>query len=254
MCGSIADIRLLSGGRIVIDVHDETVQPSAVAAHKRSWPHVLVHLVGSAPVTFSWLAVLFMTTALQHLLPRLHLRELLHQNSTNLHHLASDPVRVLWSSLLWIDGYAWWPYLLVFCLFLAPAERWLGSLRFAIAGLTAHIVATYLSEGYLYWQIQEAAVSPRYLNARDVGVSYFVVGIVGLLTYRIARPWRWLYLLIAGAWFVMPVALGPTFTAVGHFSALLIGLALYPLSRGRPAPPLDPAVLYRMLRRSRPAA
>lgn len=225
-----------------------------VAAHKRSWPHVLTHLVGSAPVTFSWLTVLFMTTAVQHVMPRLHLRELLHQNSTNLHHLASDPIRVLVSSLLWIDGYAWWPYLLVFCLFLAPAERWLGSLRFAIAGLTAHIVATYLSEGYLYWQIQEAAVSPKYLNARDVGVSYFVVGVVGLLTYRFAFPWRWVYLAAALAWFGIPVVLLPTFTPVGHLSALLIGLALYPLSRGRTAPLLNPVTLYRKLRRSATAA
>lgn len=239
---------------IVVQVHDETMQPEVVAALKRSWPRVLTHLVGTAPVTFSWLTLLFMTTAVQHFLPRLHLRELLHQNSTNLHHLASDPVRVLVSSLLWIDGYAWWPYLLVFCAFLAPAERWLGSLRFLIAGLTAHIVATYLSEGYLYWQIQEAAVSPKYLNARDIGVSYFVVGVVGLLTYRIARPWRWLYLLIALAWFGIPVVLGPTFTPVGHLGALLIGLALYPLTRGRTAPQLDPARLHRSLRRSRPAA
>ena len=230
------------------------MRPSVVAAHKRSWPHVLTHLVGSAPVTFSWLTVLFMTTAVQHVMPRLHLRELLHQNSTNLHHLASDPIRVLVSSLLWIDGYAWWPYLLVFCLFLAPAERWLGSLRFAIAGLTAHIVATYLSEGFLYWQIQEAAVSPKYLNARDVGVSYFVVGVVGLLTYRFVFPWRWVYLAAALVWFGIPVVLSPTFTPVGHLSALLIGLALYPLSRGRTAPLLNPVTLYRKLRRSATAA
>ena len=33
---------------------------------------------------------------------------------------------MLFQSLLWIDGKYWWPYLLVFTLFLAPAERWLG--------------------------------------------------------------------------------------------------------------------------------
>ncbi|MCB0940786.1 MAG: hypothetical protein KDB72_11210 [Mycobacterium sp.] len=214
----------------------------------------MIRLVGTAPVTFSWLTVLFMTTAIQHVLPRLHLREVLHQNSTNLHHLAADPLRVLGTSLLWIDGYRWWPYFVAFCLFLVPAERWLGSRRFIVAGLTAHVVATYLSEGFLYWQIQEAAVSPKYLNARDVGVSYFVAGIVGLLTYRIARPWRWLYLLTALAWFGIGLAMSPTFTSVGHLSALLVGLALYPLSRGRAAPLLDPSLLYRRLRRSGRAA
>lgn len=230
------------------------MQAAALAAEQPGRSHPLIRWVGSAPVTFCWLTLLFMTTVIQHVLPRLHLREVLHQNSTNLHHLAADPLRVLGTSLLWIDGYRWWPYFVAFCLFLAPAERWLGSLRFVIAGLTAHVVATYLSEGFLYWQIQEAAVSPKYLNARDVGVSYFVAGIAGLLTYRIARPWRWLYLVTALAWVGIGLAVTPTFTSVGHLAGVLVGLALYPLSRGRTAPLLNPAKLYRALRRSRRAA
>ena len=230
---------------------DEVVEQPAVAADRRSRLEVVKRFVGDAPVTFIWLALLFSTTAVQHLLPRWHLLALLRKDSTNLHHLASEPIRVLITSLLWIDGFVWWPYLLVFCLVLAPAEHWLGSLRFVVAGLIAHIVATYLSEGFLYWQIQEAAVSPKYLNARDVGVSYFVVGVVGLLTYRFVFPWRWVYLAAALVWFGIPVVLSPTFTPVGHLSALLIGLALYPLSRGRTAPLLNPVTLYRTLRRSR---
>ncbi|WP_328356616.1 hypothetical protein OG976_00885 [Mycobacterium sp. NBC_00419] len=196
--------------------------------------HRLARFVGGAPVTFSWLALLLMTTVAQHLLPRWHLIVLLRKDSTNLHHLASDPVRVLITSLLWLDGAAWWwLYLAVFCVFLAPAEHRLGSLRFVVAGLIAHIVATYVSEGFLYWQIQESMVSPRYLNARDVGVSYVVAGIIGILTYCIARPWRWVYLLLALGCFVAPVVVHATFTTVGHLTALLIGLALYPLTRSR---------------------
>jgi len=235
-------------------VHDETVQPTPATAQRRGWPHVIPHFISSAPVTFAWLTVLFMTTVVQHLLPRIHLRELLQQDSTNLHHLAANPVRVLLTSLFWIDGYAWWPYLLIFCLFLAPAERWLGSLRFLIAGLTAHVLATFISEGFLYWQIQEAIVSPRNLNARDIGVSYFIVGIIGLLTYHIVRPWRRVYLLVSIAWFGIPLALNPKFTPLGHVSALIIGLALYPLSRGRTEPPLDPGRILHLRRRPRPAA
>jgi hypothetical protein len=201
---------------------------------QRSWPGALTRFVGAAPVTFGWLTVLLMTTVAQHVLPRWHLIAVLRNDSTNLHHLASDPLRVLATSLLWLDGYRWWwLYLLVFCVFLAPAERWLGSLRFVIAGLIAHVVATFLSEGYLYWQIQEAMVSPRYLNARDIGVSYAVAGIIGILTYAIALPWRWLYLLGALGGFAATVAVHPTFTSVGHLVALLTGLALYPMTRRR---------------------
>jgi hypothetical protein len=229
-------------------VHDGSEQSAPISARARHGPQTIAHFVRSAPVTFSWLAVLFVTTVAQHLLPRWHLIVLLRKDSTNLHHLASDPIRVLITSLLWLDGAAWWPYLVLFCLFLAPAERWLGHLRFVIAGLIAHIVATYLSEGFLYWQIQQAIVSPRYLNARDIGVSYFVVGIIGLLTYHIVRPWRWLYLSVALAWFVGAVVINPTFTPVGHLTALFVGLACYPLARRRPGPPVE---LSRLLRKRR---
>ena len=148
---------------------------------------VVWRYVKSAPLTYTWLVVLLITTIIQHTIPARHLHALLQKESTNLHHLASDPIRVLFQSLLWIDGKYWWPYLIVFTLFLAPAERWLGHLRWLIVGVACHVGATYLSEGYLYWRIQEAITSPRLIDARDIGVSYFVVGIIGVLTYHVPR-------------------------------------------------------------------
>lgn len=189
--------------------------------------------VRSAPLTYAWLAVLLATTLVQHSLTQRTLRRLLQSTSTNLHHLASDPLRVLFQSLLWIDGSYWWPYLLIFTVFLAPAERWLGHLRWALVGLVCHVGATYLGEGYLYWTIQEAAASPRLIDARDVGVSYFVVGIVGVLFYRIPRRWRWGYLAAMILLVVGGLILQTNFTSLGHLCALLLGLACYPLTRGR---------------------
>jgi hypothetical protein len=194
--------------------------------------------VKSAPLTYSWLVVLLITTIIQHTIPARHLQALLQKESTNLHHLASDPIRVLIQSLLWIDGHYWRPYLLVFTLFLAPAERWLGHLRWLVVGLVCHVGATYLSEGYLYWRIQETVTSPRLIDARDIGVSYFVVGIVGVLTYHIPSRWRWLYLAAALVVFGVSLAVKRDFTQLGHFSALLIGLACYPLTRSRRREPV----------------
>jgi rhomboid family protein len=192
----------------------------------------------TAPLTYTWLVVLLITTIIQHSIPARHLHALLQKDSTNLHHLASDPIRVLIQSLLWIDGRYWWPYLIVFTLFLAPAERWLGQLRWLVVGLVCHVGATYLSEGYLYWRIQEAVSSPRLIDARDIGVSYFVVGIVGVLTYHVPRRWRWLYLVIALVVFGAFLAAKHDFTNLGHFTALLIGLACYPLTRSRRREPV----------------
>lgn len=189
--------------------------------------------VRSAPLTYAWLAVLLATTLVQHQLAPRTLRHLLQSTSTNIHHLASDPLRVLFQSLLWIDGRYWWPYLLIFTVFLAPAERWLGHLRWTVVGLVCHAGATYLSEGYLYWTIHENAASSRLIDARDVGVSYFVVGIVGVLFYRVPRRWRWSYLAVTFALVAGGLLYQTNFTSLGHLCALLIGLACYPLTRGR---------------------
>ena len=72
----------------------------------------------------------------------------------------ADPLDALLSSLLWIDGRYWTPYLLLFTLFLAPAEHWLGQIRWLTVGLTAHVAATYISEGLLYLEIQYHQASP----------------------------------------------------------------------------------------------
>lgn len=214
--------------------------------------HRLWRFVASAPLTYCWLLVLLVTTLAAHAMPPARLRAVLESDSTNLHHLARDPERVLVTSLFWIDGAYWWPYVIVFTLFVAPAERWLGALRWLAVGLIAHVVATYVSEVYLYWTIAQAQVSPRLIDARDIGVSYFVVGIVGALTYHIARPWRWAYL---GAMLSLAAAAllaHPDFTPLGHLLSLLIGLACYPLVRARThRPPVDPG---RWLRRHRPPA
>ena len=85
---------------------------------------------------------------------------------------------MLFSSLLWIDGRNLEPYLLLFTLFLAPAEHWLGHLRWLTVGLTSHILATYISEGILYFAIEEHDASQRLIHARDIGVSYFLVGVM----------------------------------------------------------------------------
>ena len=200
--------------------------------------------VAGAPLTYAWLLVLLYTTIVAHQLTRRQLHTVLVHRSTNLHQLATDPLYVLFSSLLWIDGRYWLPYLIFFTVFLGPAELWLGQLRWAAVGLTCHVGATYISEGMLYLQIQYHWVPAKLVYARDIGVSYFLVGVAALLAYRIAKPWRWVYLggligLFIGAW-----ALKPGFTAIGHVAAIGIGLCFYPMARARGGAVWNPASLW----------
>jgi hypothetical protein len=200
---------------------------------QRVWAYVC-----SAPGTYLWLAVLFITTvAMHHMSPHFE-QEFLRQRSTNIHELSNDPGRVLVQSAMWIDGGDWFPYAFLYTafqytVFHAQAERWLGTLRWLMVCVAAHVLATLISEGALLKAVRDGMVSHSVVNSLDFGVSYALAGVVGVLAYRIAAPWRYLYL--AGVFFVYgaPLANSPTFTDFGHFVSVLIGLACYPLVRGR---------------------
>jgi hypothetical protein len=63
-----------------------------------------------------------------------------------------------------------------------------------------------------------------------------LVGVIAVLAYHVATPWRWGYLAILIVLFLGPVIVDPKFTAIGHFSAIFIGLLFYPMARGRGRP------------------
>lgn len=200
--------------------------------------------IRSAPGTYIWLAILLVTTVIMHHLSADTLQVLLGNRSTNLHHLREDPVRVLISSAFWIDGSRWVPYAVLYSIFHAQAERWLGTLRWLAVLVTAHVGATYLSEGALYWAIRHGHANADAVFTLDVGVSYALAGIVAVLAYRIAMPWRIVYALGVAVVYTLPVLSERSFTSLGHFSAMLIGFACYPLTRGRSAP-WDPVAALR---------
>ncbi|MCX4915495.1 rhomboid-like protein [Streptomyces sp. NPDC060011] len=189
--------------------------------------------VRGAPGTYIWLAILFITTvAMHHMSPDFE-ADFLRQRSTNLHELSSNPVRVLIASAMWIDGGRWLPYAVLYTVFQAPAERWLGTARWLAVNAAAHVLSTLISEGALLWAIRHGVAPHSEADTLDIGVSYALAGVVGVLTYRIAAPWRYAYLVIVLAVYGVPFATGRTFTDLGHFTSVLIGLACYPLVRGR---------------------
>jgi hypothetical protein len=222
----------------------DAVTEGSVGARLRVMALAVWHFVSRAPLTYGWLVVLTITTIVQNELPGRQLHSVLLHRSTNIHALGSDPLDVLFSSLLWIDGRNLEPYLLLFTLFLAPAEHWLGHLRWLTVGLTSHILATYISEGILYFAIEEHDASTRLIHARDIGVSYFLVGVMAVLAYHIARPWRWGYIGVLFVIFGFPLFTMDShelnFTAIGHFASLLIGLCFYPMAQERKRPLWSP--------------
>lgn len=156
------------------------------------------------------------------------------------------PCRVLIASALWLPGgeqtgyWSWIGYVLLFNIFHVPAERWLGTLRWFAVVVIAHVGATYLSEGILYWEIHHAYAPAKDVFTLDVGVSYALAGVVAVLAYRIARPWRFAYITVVAIWYAIPLLSNRDFTDVGHFTAVLIGFACYPLTLGRRGSPKPP--------------
>jgi hypothetical protein len=181
-------------------------------------------LVG-APLTLAWLAVLFVTTRIQRSAGRFGSLRIQRRHSTNLRRLRTEPVQVLASSLFWLDERKWWPYVPVFLAFVAPAERRLRWWRWLPVGIAAHVFGTLAGQGYLLLMLRANKAPKRLVNARDVGVSYFVFGAAGALSGYVQPPWRSRCQVTTLAALVGNIAIRPTFTEVGHFAAFIVGLA-----------------------------
>lgn len=183
--------------------------------------------IRDAPGTYLWLAVLLGTTVwVRHLDPGRRAR-VLAANSTSLARLRRAPLLVLATSALFAAEGGWFFYAVLFTLFQAPAEHWLGTGRWLAVGAIAHVVATLLSQGYVAGAVHAGRLPESTLTADDYGVSYALAGVIGVLTYRIDTPWRYLYLVALLSYYIADLARTRDFTAIGHLCAFLLGLGCY---------------------------
>ncbi|MFF9849154.1 rhomboid-like protein [Streptomyces litmocidini] len=187
----------------------------------------------SSPGTHVWLAVIAITSLVIALSPAALDTYLLHRNSSNLHQLAHHPMRALLGSAFWIEN----PsdlllYAVLFEVFHAPVERWLGTPKWLLTVTTAHIAATLISQQVVLAAIQLHDVPRSMAHVVDIGVSYGLAASAGILTYRLPYPWRLFYLAAVVAFFLVPLATDRTYTDLGHAISLAIGLACHPLTRG----------------------
>lgn len=229
--------RLLSSGR-----------PRFLQPVQRWWVEArprLVAWVRSAPATYGYLAVLFVTTwVLSSASGRLTGRLLLAQ-STNLHQLARDPVRVLISSAFWLSGTVSllvWATLLT--LVLAPVERRIGSWRLGIVFAIGHVGATLLTAAGLWTALRLDTVERSVVNARDVGASYGFLAIAAAMTYLLAPRLRVGYAVLLLVSVAAAATVSHTFTDFGHLLSVLLGFGCYRLVRGHSVmPSIDVPVL-----------
>lgn len=204
--------------------------------------------VRRAPGTFVWLVILTVTTyIISHVNPEFRDR-FLRQRSTNLHELSTSPIRVLISSALYIDGGGLWIYYVIYNMFHVPVERRLGTLRWLVVVVAAHVGATYLSEGAVYWEVRHGYLPRSAVFTLDIGVSYALAGVEAVLAYLIVAPWCYAYAAGLILYYGYHLIVGNTFTDLGHFASIMIGFACFPLTKGC-ADKWDPVASWRALRR-----
>ncbi len=197
---------------------------------RRTRPSAIAYVRGS-PATFLYLFVLSITTwVLLGLTPDV-VDAILQEHSTNLDQLRTDPVRVLIRSAFWVDGYFLLVWVVLFAVVLAPAERWLGTIRWVVVFVAGHVGATLATAAGLWLAIRWGLAPASLEGVVDIGVSYGFAALAAVFTYRLPTPARWWW---AGGLVVIAMsvaAISRTFTDFGHLAALLIGFAMYPITR-----------------------
>jgi len=200
----------------------------------RRWDQVLPiarAYVRCAPATFTYLFILLITTWVLRSSTLTIDRQLLWQHSTNLIRLRDDPVSVLVTSAFWLTPRELLLWLALFPLVMAPVEKWLGSLRGIVVFFVGHVGASLVTAAIIAVMITHGWAPHRLKDVIDVGSSYGFWCVAALFSYRLPGRWGWAW---AGA--ILAGALGfivwrTSFSDYGHLVAMVIGLALYPVTR-----------------------
>lgn len=190
-----------------------------------------------ADVGWAYAALVVVVAIVVRVLPGTRTQDLVLESSTNVDNLRHTPLLVLGASAFVVSSvWGLWilaPLVLVF----AAAQRWLGRAATVIVAVLGHVGATLFVAMLLAAGIDDGVVDADLARAPDVGVSYGLAAVAGVLVGRVPRrrrPWYGLGVLAVAAGSLL---LDQDFTGVGHVTAVLLGFALAVLTARRPTDP-----------------
>lgn len=186
-----------------------------------------------ARFTAAYLIVLLGTTLVLRHVSAAHAQQLLVASSTDVRHLMHTPVRVLFTSALWLPDKHWLPYAAVFGLFMAPLERRVGVRWLTLIFLSGHVLATLLTELPIAAGIATGWFPDAAADRLDVGVSYGMYAVIGACAGLFAPRMRLLITLGTVGGLVIALAAATDMTSVGHLLSVLIGVCWQPTVRRR---------------------
>jgi hypothetical protein len=186
----------------------------------------LAPLFRDADVAWVYAAIVLVVAIVVAAAPGTTTEELVLDSSTNLDNLRHTPLLVLGVSAFVVTPLAGLWILVPLVVTFAAAQRWLGRAATVIVAVLGHVGVTLFVAVLLAAGIEDRLLSPSLARAQDVGVSYAVATVAGLLAGRAPRRLRPWYVVGLLAITVVPVLLDADFTDVGHLTAVLLGFAL----------------------------
>ena len=193
----------------------------------------LAPLFLDADVAWVYAAIVVVVAIVVEAAPGSTTEELVLDSSTNLDNLRHTPLLVLGASAFVVAPPSGLWILLPLLVTFAAAQRWLGRTATVIVAVIGHVGVTLFVAVLLAAGIDDGRLSPALARAQDVGVSYAVATVAGLLVGRVPRRLRPWYVAGLLAFTIVPLLLDADFTEVGHLTAVLLGFALAVLvSRG----------------------
>ena len=197
-----------------------------------SWPKLKVvgrdylELVRSSDLALIYGGIVVVVAVVLACLPDSTHDRVIAQSSTNLVNLRDHPLWVLFISAFVVSSLAGlWQIIILLPLY-AAGQRWVGRAGTIIVAVIGHVGATLFVATLLSAGIFHGYFSRSVARSSDVGVSYALACLAGFLLVRVPRRWRVLYFVVIVGYFAAPLLFAPGFTAVGHATALTLGLAL----------------------------
>jgi hypothetical protein len=182
--------------------------------------------VRRADLAIVYCSVVLIVAVVLWLLPESTRDQAYEATSTNLVNLRDRPLSVLVASAFVISTPGEVLLVAQLLVVLAYAQRFVGRLGALAVGFMGHVGATVCTAVAITTGIFHGFVDPGVATVDDVGVSYVMATVMGFLTVVVPRRWRWWWIAFVVVYWVGPGLLVRNFTAVGHTTALLIGLTV----------------------------
>lgn len=195
-------------------------------AQRRQYAGKLAALLRGRDLAAAYVVVLLITAVFVFGQPEVAANQLVLDSSTNPHNLRARPLSVLLVSAfivshplgLWLLPFLFWAY--------GTAQRWLGRAATILVAMFGHVFATVFVGVLITAGITHHWLDKSLGREPDVGVSYGLAAIGGLLVFRLSPHPRRRMIGVVTLLLLTRLTILQTFTEIGHLTAWGIGLSM----------------------------